>query len=67
MKTMDFESDTNNFKIPFTEMTKKHGNAFIDFCRAQWSANDGVQTEDEFRKMNADMPIGFFEKNIKGK
>ena len=64
---MDFESETSNFKISFKDITKKYGNAYIAFCKAQWSANDDVMTEDEFMKMNGDMPRGFFEKNIKGK
>ena len=64
--TMDFESDVNNFKICFKDMSKKHGNAFIIFCKAAWSANDDVMTEEEFMKINCDMSRGFFEKNIKG-
>lgn len=63
---MDFESNTSNFKIPFEQITKKYGNAFITFCKAAWSANDDVMTEEEFMKMNGDMPRSFFEKNIKG-
>jgi len=63
---MDYESDTSNFKIPFEQITKKHGNAYIDFFRAAWSANDGVMTEEEFMKMNGGMPRGFFENKIKG-
>ena len=62
---MDFESDTSNFKISFKDITKKYGRAYIVFCKAQWEANEGVMTEDEFMKMNGDMPRGFFEKNIK--
>lgn len=64
---MDFESDTSNFKISFKDITKKYGNAYIFYCRAAWEANDGVLSEEEFIKVNGEMPRGFFEKNIMGK
>jgi len=64
MSAVDFESDENNFKFDFKIMSKKYGNAFIAYCKAAWQANDGVQTEDEFCKMNANMPRGFFDKVI---
>jgi hypothetical protein len=67
MESIDFESDVNNFKQPFNMMTKKYGQAFIAYCKAAWEANEGIQTEEEFCKMNADMPTSFFEKAIKGK
>lgn len=67
IESMDFDSDENNFKYPFKVMTKKYGQAFIAYCRVAWQANEGIQTEEEFCKMNADMPMGFFEKTIKGK
>ena len=65
MNAVDWESDTGNFKYPFKVMTKKYGQAFIAFCKEQWQANEGVQTEEEFCKMNADIPQGFFDKVIK--
>ena len=64
MNAVDWESDTNNFKYDFKIMSKKYGQAYIVYCKAMWSANEGVQTEDEFCKMNADMPRGFFDKVI---
>lgn len=66
MSTIDFESDENNFKYDFKIMSKKYGHAFIVYCRAAWQSNEGVQTEEEFCKMNADMPMSFFQKTIKG-
>jgi hypothetical protein len=66
IETMDYDSDVNNFKYDFKYMTKNHGNAFIEYCKAMWEANEGVQTEEEFMKMNANMPKGFFDKVIKG-
>jgi hypothetical protein len=58
---MDFESDVNNFKYDFKTMTKKYGNAFIEWSKAAWEANGDVQTPEEFMKMNADMPRSFFD------
>ena len=66
-EAMDCESDTSNFKYDFTHMTKKYGRAYITFCQAMWQANEGVQTEEEFCKMNGNMPMKFFENTIKGK
>ena len=65
MDSIDFESDVNNFKHEFKVMTKKYGQAYMDYCRNAWSANMGAQTEEEFCKMNADMPISYFQKVIK--
>jgi hypothetical protein len=63
--SMDFESPTSNFKFEFPMMTKKYGQAYMEFCKAAWSANDGIMTEEEFMKMNGNMPKSFFEKTIK--
>jgi hypothetical protein len=62
--SMDFESDTSNFKYEFGVMTKKYGQAYIEFCKAAWFANDGVMTEEEFMKMNGNMPRSFFDKTV---
>lgn len=62
-EAFDFESDVNNFKFPFHIMTKKYGRAFIEYCRAMWYVNE-TQDVDEFCKMNANMPIKFFENTI---
>lgn len=62
---MDCESDTSNFKVPFKVLSKKYGQAYIVFCRAMWEANEGVMTEEEFIKMNGNMPKSFFDKVIK--
>jgi len=67
ISVMDFDSDDDNFIHNFKVMTKKYGQAYIAYCRAAWGANDGVQTEEEFCKMNANMPKAFFDKAIKGK
>lgn len=61
--TMDFESDTKNWKYSFDYMCKKHGRNFIDYIRTIWSINDGVQTEDEFISMNG-INRKFFDKVI---
>jgi len=62
---MDPESDSSNFKVPFKVLSKKYGQSYIVFCKAMWEANDDVMTEEEFMKMNGEMPRGFFEKMIK--
>ena len=54
-----------NFKYDFGQMTKKYGQAYIEYCRAAWAVNDGVMTEDEFCIMNGGIPRGFFEKKVK--
>lgn len=64
LDAMDFESDVNNFKYDFKIMTKKYGNAFIEFLKASWIANDGIMTDIEFCKINANIPIGFFNKVV---
>ena len=66
MTSFDYESNVSNFKFDFKTMTKKYGQAYMEFCKSQWSANDGVQTEEEFMKMNGDMPKSFFDKVVKG-
>lgn len=65
IEAMDMESDERNFKYDFKTMTKKYGQAYMEFCRAAWAASDGAFTPEEFCKMNGDMPMGFFEKRIK--
>jgi len=67
LNTMDFESETSNFKIKFSELTKKYGNAYIVFCRAMWESNDGIMSEDEFMVINGEMPRAFFDKNVRMK
>ena len=64
-EAIDFESNESNFKFKFHVMCKKYGRDYIEFCRAMWQANEDVMTEDEFIKMNGDMPKSFFEKVIK--
>ena len=67
IEAMDFESDTSNWKFDFKKMSKQHGREFIEIITAMWEANDGVQTEEEFCKMNSNMPEGFFKNVIKNK
>ena len=67
LEIMDFESDENNFTVDFQVATKKYGRDFIETVKAMWEANCGIQTEEEFCKMNCNMPKPFFEKVIKNK
>ena len=62
-KSFDFISDDNNFKFDFKNMTKKFGRQYIEYCKASWIANDNMN-EEEFCKMNANMPLGFFKSKI---
>lgn len=65
LTSVDWESDEKNFKFEFSVMTKKFGQAFMVFCQAQWATNDGILSEDEFCKMNANMPKKFFDNRIR--
>jgi len=62
---IDFESDESNFKISFKDITRKYGREYRDFCQAAWQANGDCLTEEEFMKINGDMPVSFFEKVVK--
>ena len=62
---LEFDGDGSNFKVGFKELTSKYGSDYISFCRAMWYANDGIFSEEEFMKINGNMPRGFFEKVIK--
>jgi hypothetical protein len=66
ISAMDYDSDDKNFIYDFKVMTKKYGQAYMEYCKAMWQANDGVQSEDEFMRMNGDIPVGYFNKVIKG-
>ena len=65
MTSFDYESDESNFRFEFKVMTKKFGQCYIEYCRAMWKANEGVQTEEEFCRMNGNMPMGFFNGKVK--
>lgn len=64
MTSIDFESNENNFKYDFQVMTKRYGQAYIEYCRAAWFVNDNILTEEEFRKINGNIPESFFNKVI---
>lgn len=65
MTSIDFESDINNFKYDFNIMTKKYGQSYIEYCRAAWIANDNILTEEEFKRINGNIPDSFFNNIIK--
>lgn len=64
MTSIDFESNESNFKYDFKVMTKRYGQAYIEYCRAAWIVNDNILTEEEFRKINGNIPESFFNKLI---
>lgn len=66
METFDYESDVSQFKYDFQCMTKNFGVAYMEYCKAAWSVNHGVMTEEEFMRFNGNMPKGFFDKKIRG-
>lgn len=61
-EAMRFDGDTN-FRVPFETLTRKYGQAYIEFCRCMWTASDGSMSQEEFARMNH-MPASFFEKTI---
>ncbi len=63
-ESLDFESNTKNFKFPFQTMCKKYGKEFIELLQGMWQANGDSQTEEEFCNMN-DITKSFFDKKIK--
>jgi hypothetical protein len=62
---MDCESDDSNFTIPFGQICKKYGKEYREFCIAAWQANGDCQTEEEFMRINGNMPRGYFDKVVK--
>ena len=62
VESIDFESDDTNFKYEFKIMTKKYGRAYIEYCKDMWDSTD--MNEDEFCKMNGNIPVGFFKNKI---
>lgn len=62
---IDFENDDKNFTMDFTKAGKKVGRDFIEMIQAMWASNGGSQTEEEFCKMNGDIPKGFFDNKVK--
>ena len=64
-EAVDEESETSNFNLPFKKLTKKYGLAYIEYCKAAWSANDGCLTEAEFCALNGGIPKGFFDRKVK--
>lgn len=64
MEVMYFESDDSNFKVDFKVLTKKYGRDFVDYCKIVWESCKEFQTEEEFCKMNGNIPKGFFDKVI---
>jgi len=65
INAMDFDSADSNFIHDFGTMTKQFGQAYMEYCRAAWAVNDNIMTEEEFCKINGNIPMGFFNKKIK--
>lgn len=63
-EAIDPDSTTSNFRYDFKVLSKKYGQAYIEFCRAMWFANEGVMSKEEFMAFNGNMPEGFFNNLI---
>lgn len=61
---VSYDGETN-MKSDFSKITKTAGVAYFEFVRAQWISCRDFQDPIEFCKMNGNMPLGFFEKNIR--
>lgn len=55
----------SNTRFPFSTMSKKFGLAWLEYCKVAWQANEGCMSEDEFCKINGEIPRKFFETKIK--
>lgn len=62
-KGLNFEGTTNT-NYPFPRMSKDFGLEFIEYLRAAYLAKDEL-TDEEFCKINGDVPRGFLEKKVK--
>jgi hypothetical protein len=58
------DGDTN-VKGEFKSLTKKFGLAYIEYCKVAWQANDGCLTEEEFCRINGNIPKGFFDNKVR--
>ena len=58
--------EESNTKFPFKTMSKKFGVAWMAYCQAAWEANDDCLSEEEFCKLNGEIPDGFFKHKIRG-
>ena len=59
-----FDDDTN-VKGDFSSLSKKAAVPYFEFLKAQWICSRDHMGAQEFCKMNGDVPVGFFEKNIR--
>jgi len=55
----------NNVNADFTKITKVAGVAYFEFLRASWVCMKDYITEQDFCKVNGNVPISFFEKNVR--
>lgn len=59
------ENAYSNFKYDFGTLTKKFGGAYIKYCQFAWEASGGMIDDEEFCRINGNIPYGFFAKKIK--
>lgn len=62
---VDSESDVSNVKGTFSTISRTQAVPYYEFLKAQWICSRDHMTEEEFCKMNGDVPKKFFDGNIK--
>ena len=62
---IDTESDTSNIKGDFAKMSRMCAVPYFEFLRAQWEVSKDIMSEENFCKMNGNVPQKFFEKNVR--
>lgn len=62
---IDTESDTSNVKGDFAKLSRMCAVPYFEFLKCQWIVSKDIMSEENFCIMNGNVPIKFFEKNIK--
>lgn len=55
----------SNVKSDFSQITKTAGVPYFEFLRAMWVCTKDYMTPEEFCKINGNVPLKFFEKNVR--
>lgn len=54
----------SNVKLDFNQLSRYAGVPYFEYLRVAWVATKEHFTEEEFCKINGNVPIKFFEKNV---
>lgn len=63
-KYMKFDGESN-VTADFSALSKTQGVAYFEYLRVAWIATREHFTEDEFCRINGNVPKKFFEKNVR--